>query len=100
MGADAAAVGVAVVAGGVRITRKGMAHVDRIAFVGVQGSVRLVRNLHRADRGARLQHQRVVLRKQNDPLGLGQAKALRGCAGRQVVTSIRRLPSTAPGRDP
>ena len=72
-----AAVGVAVVAGRVRVPGQGVAHHDRVRALGVEGPVGLVGHLDRRQRRARGEGQRPVRGEEDGAFGLNPSKRWR-----------------------
>jgi len=90
----AALCGIAVVSRGVRVAGQCVADDDGVRRVGVELSVGLVGDLDRGERGARVEHERVVLGVEDDPFGLGNPDGAAGCrsARWQRVRSPARVP--------
>ena len=69
----AGAVGIAVMAGCMRVARERVAHEDRVRGVGAELAVGLVGDLDRCQLRARVEHERVVAREEDDPSRLDEA---------------------------
>ena len=86
----AAAVGVAVVAGGVRVAGQRVADEDGVGAVGVERAVRLVGDLHRSQRRAGVEHERVGSSESDDPLVSTRPTERSALAGTAVTCSATR----------
>ena len=80
-------VGIAMVAGGVRIAREGMADHDDVAVVGCALPVGLVRHLDGKEGLSRVEYERVVLREEDDPLRLDESEGAPRVVGRSHRTT-------------
>ncbi len=70
----AAAVGIAVIAGGVGVAGERVAHEDRVGALGVERPVGLVRHLDRGERRAGVERQRPVRGEQDGAFRLNPSK--------------------------
>ena len=74
--------GIAVVAGRVGVTRQGMADHNDVVVACGSLAICLVRHLDGRKGLARVEHERVVLRKEDNPLRLNQSEGACWCAAR------------------